>query len=196
MKWTKWKDFLLPKREENSIDKKKLNPLIVWGIIIAIALLAGSSIFGSGTKRDERVERNSPNETVQPPKSAEYIAQMEERLSAALSQVKGAGKVTVIVSTDDDGEKILATDNKSKSEHRTEENSADMSTEQEENTVMAGQGSNQQPFVVREKKPNPTGVIVIAEGAGNEAVRYELYEAVKALYGISPHRIKVVTAQS
>ncbi len=195
MKWTKWKDFLLPKREENSIDKKKLNPLIVWGIIIAIALLAGSSIFGSDARRDKGEAQPSANETV-PPKAEEYITQTEERLSAALSQVRGAGKVTVIVSTDDDGEKVLATDNKSKSEHRTEENSADMSTEQEESAVMTGQGSNQQPFVVREKKPNPTGVIVIAEGAGNETVRYELYEAVKALYGISPHRIKVVTAQS
>lgn len=192
----KWKDFFLPKRESDSVDKKKLNPLIVWGIILAVALLAGSSIFGSGGKKQEQTAQPEAEKSFHPPQvDKEYIAQMEERLSAALSRIKGAGKVTVIVSTDDEGEKVLATDNKSKSEHQTDENAVSASTEQEESTVMAGQGSSQQPFVVKEKKPNPTGVIVIAEGAGNENVRYELYEAVKALYGISPHRIKVTAAE-
>ncbi len=195
MQWKKWKEVLLKGKEENSVDKKKLNPLIVGGIILAIALLAGSSIFGSGKKAASPKQTDTVKELSPPKAEEDYLAQVETRLSEALSQIKGAGKVSVIVSVEDGGEKVLATDSKSKSEHRTENDSSDMSTEQEENAVMTGQGSGQQPFVVKEKKPNPSGVIVIAEGAGDETVRYELYEAVKALYGISPHRIKVVTAQ-
>jgi hypothetical protein len=34
-------------------------------------------------------------------------------------------------------------------------------------------------------------VLIVASGAGNEGVRLELYEAVRALYGISGHRIKI-----
>lgn len=197
MQWEKWKNILTAKHDEKNIDKKKLNPWIVWGIIIAIALLAGSSIFGSGKKKENSPQVNISDEVVQQAnRSDDYIAQMEKRLSEALAEINGAGRVSVIVSMDDSGEKVLATDNKNKTEHQTEEKSVFKSSESEENTVMTGQGTGQQPFVVKEKKPNPTGIVVIAEGAGDESVRYELFEAVKALYGISPHRIKVVTAQS
>lgn len=181
------------KEETDPNDKKKPNPWLIWGIIIAIALLAGSSIFSS-RRNTEQPETSA--ETIEGRTDMEaYIRQTEERLSAALSEVKGAGKVQVVLTVEDSGEKVLATDIKSKSGHQTgQEESASMTTEQEESTVMAGQGSSQQPFVVREKVPEPSGVIVIAEGADSESVRYELYEAVKALYGISPHRIKVVTS--
>lgn len=39
--------------------------------------------------------------------------------------------------------------------------------------------------------PAPVGVLVVAEGAKDEKVKYEIYEAVKALFGLSAHRIKV-----
>ena len=45
--------------------------------------------------------------------------------------------------------------------------------------------------MVREKLPYPIGVVVVAEGASDERVRNEIYEAVKALYGLSANRIKV-----
>lgn len=191
----KWLKLFKPKDEDDGIDKKKVNPIIVWGIIIAVALLAGSSFFGGG----DRAERKAVQENVQNLENIQtaeqYIAQAEQRLASALSKIKGAGNVSVIVSVDDDGEKVLATDDKNKSESQTDDKTTSQSYELEKTTVMAGQGSAQQPFVVREKKPEPVGVIVIADGAGDETVRRELYEAVRALYGIAPHRIKVVVRQ-
>lgn len=197
MQWEKWKKLLTFKQEGSSIDKKKVNPFIVGGIIAAIVFLAGSSFLGSNNKQDEKTDRYILDESVQQKNMFEdYSLQIEKRLSEALSEISGAGRVNVIVNMDDSGEKVLATDNKNKAEHYSEENSVSEKNELEESTVMTGQGSGQQPFVIKEKKPNPTGIIVIAEGARNESIRLELFEAVKALYGISPHRIKVVTAES
>jgi len=44
---------------------------------------------------------------------------------------------------------------------------------------------------VEEKTPKIGGVLVVAEGAGDERVRVEIYDAVKAIYGVAAHRIKV-----
>ena len=60
--------------------------------------------------------------------------------------------------------------------------------------MVIGSGTEEKPFVVKEKLPVPSGVLVAATGAGSEHVKLEIYEAVKALYGISPHRIKVTAA--
>ena len=52
-------------------------------------------------------------------------------------------------------------------------------------------GGNSSPYVVQEKLPYPIGVVVVAEGAKNDNVRNEIYEAVKALYGLAANRIKI-----
>ena len=39
--------------------------------------------------------------------------------------------------------------------------------------------------------PEIDGVLVVASGAASEKVRLEIYDAVKALYGIAAHRIKI-----
>ena len=44
---------------------------------------------------------------------------------------------------------------------------------------------------MEEKLPYPIGVVVVAEGAKNDNVRNEIYEAVKALYGLAANRIKI-----
>ena len=56
---------------------------------------------------------------------------------------------------------------------------------------MTGGSRNGEPYVVEEKTPEITGVLVVASGAADEKVRLEIYDAVKALYGIAAHRIKV-----
>ena len=40
--------------------------------------------------------------------------------------------------------------------------------------------------------PKVTGVLVIAEGGGNTKVKAEILEAVQALFGIEPHKIKIM----
>ena len=62
---------------------------------------------------------------------------------------------------------------------------------QDEKTVMSGQGSTTQPIVVSERSPEILGVLVIADGAADETVKYELFEAAKVALGAPAHRVKV-----
>ena len=96
-----------------------------------------------------------------------------------------------MITVDNAGEKVLAVDKKSENSQENDKEKSAKAAKQEQTTLVCGSGSGEQPFVLKNKFPSPSGVLVVAAGAGDERVRLEIYEAVKALYGISGHRIKV-----
>ena len=63
--------------------------------------------------------------------------------------------------------------------------------EAEEKIVLSDIDGDKIPYVVEERKPVPAGILIVAEGAENEEVRNKLYEAAKAIFGLSAHRIKI-----
>ncbi|MEE1013062.1 MAG: hypothetical protein U0L92_01955 [Clostridia bacterium] len=178
----------IPRREPSG--KKLPHPFLVWGIIGAIVFLALTGF--SGEKKE--TPRNATEETeVQETEilSEDYITRLEERLVKTLSKIDGAGEVSVFVSIESGGEKVLATDIKTESEEAAEENQSESRNQKEESVVLSEKDSGQSPYIIEEKMPVPSGILVIAEGAKNENVKLEIYEAVKALFGLSAHRIKV-----
>ncbi len=84
---------------------------------------------------------------------------------------------------------MLARDSKSRIDEA--ESEGERSEESESYVVTGGKSSAAEPFVIRERAPEISGVLVVAEGAASERIRTEIYEAVKALYGMAAHRIKV-----
>lgn len=121
----------------------------------------------------------------------EYKNSLTSETEEALSKIKGAGKVKVVLNFDSRGRTVVAKNSQSKVQTDKGTNDTSETKENTDSVVVYGQGQNETPYITEEKLPIPTGVLVIADGAGNENVRTELYEAVKALYGISSHRIKI-----
>ncbi len=125
----------------------------------------------------------------------EYKESLAQEAEEALSKIEGAGNVRVILSFESTGKSVIARNSQSKTQTDTGNNDNKETKETAENVVVYGQGQNEKPYVTEEKMPLPSGILVIAQGAKNESVRYELYEAVKALYGISAHRIKITASE-
>ncbi len=173
--------------ESEEQGNRKRHRTVIIMIIAAICLLAFS---GSGEKKMSS-EDKSKNDVPYELNLTEYTNETEERLKAVLSEISGAGDVEVMVSFDAMNEKILAKNSKNENTSDTEEGKSAASYGSEESILIYGSGSEEQPFVLKEKLPVPSGVLVLASGAADEGVRLEIYEAVKALYGISGHRIKV-----
>ena len=114
---------------------------------------------------------------------------VETELTEILSRISGAGQVSVRIYVDSTNEKVLAEDSKKQSEISDgKESVSDQSSPIISSGSLSGSGS---PYVVMERLPCPTGVVVVAEGAKNETVRNEIYEAVKALYGLPANRIRI-----
>lgn len=105
----------------------------------------------------------------------------EKRLESILSQIDGAGSVSVMVTYYSGVEKSLAYETKQNTASR--EDKSEMSTDKK--AVM----TDGEPMVVKEVYPKVKGVIVTADGAGNAAVKQAISEAVAACLDVPAHRI-------
>lgn len=126
-----------------------------------------------------------------------YIARQEERLERILQSMDGIGEVEVMISAASSGEKVTLSDNPYTQKMTEEKDSAGGTrkmneVEREDTTIYESGGSTQTPYVVKELEPELSGVLVVAEGAGSDAVKAEIVEAVEALFGLPAHRIKVI----
>jgi stage III sporulation protein AG len=56
---------------------------------------------------------------------------------------------------------------------------------------MSTSDGNNEPFILKTYKPKIVGVIVLAEGAENSKIKYELEQAVSKLYNLSLDKVNV-----
>ena len=172
---------------EGSANSGKKNKVLIAVIIIAILVLAFGDFGGNKGEEKNKLTQNTNNLQIE-----EYITENEARLEKLLTAVQGAGRVKVMITVSELSEKVVATDKKTETKQESENENLVRDVSQESTTVIYGSGADEKPFIIKEKLPVPSGVVVAATGAGDESVRLELYEAVKALYGLSGHRIKIV----
>lgn len=108
----------------------------------------------------------------------------EAELCAILSKIKGAGKVDVMITLEDNGATHYAQDEQSRS------GNSEKTTEK--NHVFSKKSSTEEPLIIRRTEPKISGILVCAEGAGNPQVKSNIISAASALLGIKSHRIEVL----
>lgn len=112
------------------------------------------------------------------------LEKMERKLSAALSQVEGAGEVTVVLTVQNSSRQVLAQDGKTTQKEGASERTAE--------TVVVSKGSGtQEPVLVEQIYPDFQGALVICTGGEDAAVRLKLVEAVSALTGLGADKISI-----
>lgn len=153
--------------------KRGLTNLFIILLLGILLLFLGS---GLGSKKDPP----SSSSTNMQQTSAEDL---ERKLEQTLCQIKGVGKVKVMITLEDGGSHELATD--MQDIKRGEESNL------EQKTVIVGGSGGSSPYVVREKSANVKGVIVVAEGGGDPSVCETIKKAVAAVLTVMPHRIEV-----
>lgn len=125
-------------------------------LIIGIVIIAVSGSISPDHKKEQN------------PETVTDIKGEEERLSEILSQIDGAGQVSVMISYATTAEKELA----GESEGRAYTSGGDV-------------------VIKKEKYPAVRGVIVIADGAGSSAVKQKIKEAVTAVTGAAANHVCV-----
>lgn len=130
------------------------------------------------------------------------MGQAESRLAALLtdrlSRVDGAGRVAVLVTLDTAEEHVFAED-ADRTVRRTEESDPQggrrQITETDERVQVLWQGGmagGREPLRLTTKGPRVRGVLVVAPGARDAAVRHHLLRAVQVLLDVPPHRIAII----
>lgn len=152
--------------------KLKLKKIKAEYLIIAFAIIAILIIFASGIS-ETKVETQD--------KIATYIESLENKLSTKLSQINGAGKVSVIISVKQGMITEIATEKKTVTE-------TGIIKIEEAPVLVSGK-----PIVLAEKYPDITGVVIIAKGANDLNVRVALVSATQTILGITSDKIEILT---
>ncbi len=130
----------------------------------------------------------------------EYAAYLEQELEDILSQMKGVGKVAVMITLEGSGELIVHQDETIVSSATTETDSQGGSrTVQQKDlqgkTVYEKDEQGESPYVVQTKLPKVSGVLIVAEGAGDGNIKKSITQIAEALLDVEVHKVTVVAME-
>lgn len=148
--------------------KSYINYLYIIFIIGIIILLFGNSIS------DEDKANNKKSEVQE-----NHVITDEKRLVDILSQIKGVGSVSVMITYENSGTANYLSDVTYENKDNTEKNT--------KKVVM----TSGEPVMYEEKMPEVMGVIVVCDGAENDYVKRNVIEAVCAVTGVYEHKVGV-----
>lgn len=161
---------------------KKLAPALQKYKYVLLVILAGVLLLLlPGPKSAGQAAAQTPGETYE----RFDLEKMEEKVSSALSQIDGAGKVAVVLTLKAGTRQILAQDGKNTTR---DTGAAELTT----TTVVVSRGSGiQETVILQEIYPQFQGALVVSPGAGDPVVRLKLSEAVTALTGLGADKISI-----
>ena len=169
---------------------KKLELAVYIGLgLLVVALYLSTLLPKDTTKTSADKDAAATSQTV------ETAQEVETRLESVLSHISGAGRVEVMITYESGPELVTAmnTDtntNRSQSAGDGKQSSTEQKTESQKPATVNG-GNGTEPIVITEKQPAVRGVIVVAEGAGNIAVKLSLQRAVQTVLDVPAASIEV-----
>lgn len=179
----------LPKR---LIGMLRANPKLEIALYAGIAVLV-LLVYVAGSAGKRREAQAGGDVTVISEGAGEQ--EVEARLAEVLGTIRGAGKVEVMITYETGPELIPAMSvdsdsNEAETLDGEKTSTTRKITERSEPATLTGSGGNSTIILV-EKKPVARGVIVVAEGAADVAVRLDLQRAVKAVLNIPLSNIEI-----
>jgi len=180
-------------------DNKKLVENLTVIFLIGLILLIGASTF-----KPRPSNNNEDKELVMAQKennSEDYAQKLEKDLKNILSKIEGVGNVEVLITLNSDEEVVAAMDVVESSTTTNEKDSSGgiretIQTESNNRVVTSQDTSGQNaPIVLKRIMPEIRGVIVVADGAKDPRLRYELSSAVQTALGIPAYKVKVISSK-
>jgi stage III sporulation protein AG len=112
--------------------------------------------------------------------------------------VEGAGEVRVLITLKESEEKIVEKDGPEQTSDTTEMDAAGGSRTTKANSLekttiyTTDESGSSIPYVVKTVSPTVEGVVVIAQGGDQLAVRQNIIEAIQVLFDVDMNKITVV----
>ena len=161
--------------------------LAALAVVIILVIYFSTLSFGGGKKTDEA---DNTGLTL----SAEtYADKLEAKLLSVIGNIRGVGAVSVIVMTNGEGVAELAYDIDGKVVTQTGASGATTSTETTKKTPLLDKTGK--PIILYINPPEITGILVVATGAYDPAVKLAILRAVQAVIGNSDAKIEILTGK-
>lgn len=211
LQWGKWKQQIKDKDLKRWFRRDNLIILVLSGILLfIIAIPMGTSKKNSsdtaeksqiGLPQEADESRESGEDVTRDLSEAEYAQALEQRLTQALSQVAGVGRVQVMITLKSSRELVVereaAVSRQTTNETDSQGGSRMISqVETDDCVVYRSVGSDSEPYVIKTMLPEIEGVLVVAEGAGSGTVKRNVTAIVQALFDVEAHKVSVVKMET
>lgn len=187
-------------------NKKKIENLAVFVVILIVTLIAINLIWNGG-KKDKNNTSNDPNkklattDTNSITTSTTAQQSLSLQLEEILEKIDGVGKVKVLITYSQTNETIPMY-NEDSSQKDTEEKDTGggtrkiIETDVKKEIIYQENNGEKTPITQSIVSPKIEGAIVTAQGASNATVKANIIQAVEAVTGISSHKIQVFAMTS
>jgi stage III sporulation protein AG len=182
-------------------DNKKLVENLTVIFLIGLILLIGASALSKPRPSNSNDNKELVLVNQKESSSEDYAQKLEKDLKNILSKIEGVGNVEVLITLNSDEEVVAAMDVVESSTTTNEKDSSGGIREtiqtESNNRVVTSQNTSGQnaPIVLKRIMPEIRGVIVVADGAKDPRLRYELSSAVQTALGIPAYKVKVISSK-
>lgn len=180
------------KSGEKKFSKDSMLILFFSGLLIYVILLPvnNNTSYKKNTEEKVQAETEYMQETSD---ENDYQTKLEKELADFLSEVEGIGEVEVLIYLDTTEEYIVEKDVPTNLVTAQDENGLSSEENKEEDTVYTVNGNGEQvPFISQTRHPSIKGVVIAADGAGQEEIKIRIVRTVMALYGVEANKIDVL----
>ena len=189
----KIKSFIRKKMGKDS--KKNIENLAVFLVLLIVTVVAINMIWKDEDKEGKdysyKVLANVSEENSNNFENEEY--NLEEKLEDILCKMEGVGKTKVLITYSETSE-VVPMYSQSESTSVTEETDSGGGTRKQETSNLNKEvitNSNNDAITKTVVLPKVEGVIVIAKGAKNVAIKTNIIQAVSAVTGVATYKVQV-----
>lgn len=137
-------------------------------------------------------EREPPVQPAASSDTAQYVADMEQRLAQMVTSVRGAGCAEVMITLQNGVEYVYANEQRINSDHTESDSQVSVRDDSQKTVVTVDDGNGRSGLLVTEIQPIVRGVVVTCEGAADETVAAMVSQAVCTALDIAEKRVCVV----
>lgn len=200
--WQQWlKRWFTPRQEQSPATgepARKGQSVLLLVVLGVVLLLLARLDLGSDQHGLQNAGVALP--TVRRTEGEGWEEQLEERLVRLLQAMQGVGDVEVMVTLDQSARQVFAVERTEERTYVQGEDGRMAHTVEERLTerpilLREDQGRTEKPMIVTSYEPRVRGVVVLAQGAYDPTLRYEISRLVQTVFGIAAHQVHVYTKE-
>ena len=192
--------------EQEGNNKRKIENLVVFLIILIITIVAINLIWNGDSKNNSKntnsttsnqLSSNNVNtEKVNSNIETTSSNNLKENLEEILTKIKGVGDVQVFINYSESNEIVPMYNENSKISNTEESDTSGgtrkiQETDSQKEIIYQEENGEKTPITQKVVQPKVEGAIVTAKGASDATVKTSIIQAVEAVTGLATHKIQV-----
>ncbi|RBP65273.1 stage III sporulation protein AG [Alkalibaculum bacchi] len=168
--------------------------------IIGVVMVLVSNFFRSadnpkGTSANMAEQQEVVQTTSSQPLS-DYQSSIQKDLKSILGKIEGVGNIDVMITFESLDKKEIAYNTQESNNTTTENDNQGGERVIEEsqknlNAIMVNKNGSNEPLIITENYPSIKGVIVVADGASNPDIKYNLLKCVENVLDLPSHKVMI-----